>query len=56
MMNHDNFISECFVDTLVVKTILKQQPKHQEGITNVLKTMKEDFFQNDLLIFERLRF
>ena len=45
-MASDNLISECYIDTLVVKTILNIEPIHQEGIDNVLKTMKLEFFQD----------
>lgn len=45
-MSNDNFISECYIDTLVVKTILNEEPVHQEGIDNVLKTMNLEYYHD----------
>jgi len=45
MKPESNILTECFVDTLIVQTILypKKDYNHQKGCNNVLKRIREKF-------------
>ena len=45
MNTESNILAECFVDTLIVKTILypKKDYNHKKGCTQVIKQMKDKF-------------
>jgi hypothetical protein len=51
MKTESNILTECFVDTLIAKTILypNKDYNHKKGCDKVLKTMQKEFF--DKVVF-----
>jgi hypothetical protein len=47
----DNFVPECFFDTVLVKTILRvKYVNHQKGCSNVVKEIKEGKLKDDFAV------